>query len=133
MFSSTVRSSNSSNDWNERDRPARARRPVFHSLMSTPSNRTEPVLGLTNPVIASMAVLLPAPLGPMRPTTSPGFTSTLNSNSATTPPKRTVRPRTSSTLAGTCSVLSAPSALRSYARLRDGSLARIRSSHHAFW
>ena len=39
-----------------------------------------------------MSVVLPAPFGPIRPTTSPGRTSSDTSSTATTEPKRTVRP-----------------------------------------
>ena len=39
---------------------------------------------------------MPAPFGPMSPTTSPGVTVNDTSSTATTPPKRTVMPRTSS-------------------------------------
>jgi hypothetical protein len=41
------------------------------------------------PLTASMSVVLPAPLGPMSPTTSPGATVRSTPSSATTPPKRT--------------------------------------------
>src|SRR3954462_1525927 len=43
------------------------------------------------------AVVLPAPLGPIRPTISNSLTSRLTSCSACRPPKRIDRPRTSST------------------------------------
>ena len=34
-----------------------------------------PPAGLTKPVMASMAVVLPEPFGPIKPTTSPGLTA----------------------------------------------------------
>src|SRR3954464_8159584 len=46
------------------------------------------------------AVVLPAPLGPMRPTISYSLTSRLTSCSACSPPKRIDRSRTSSTDTG---------------------------------
>jgi len=57
---------------------------------------TEPVAG-TRPVIASMTVVLPAPLGPIRLTISPGSTFRLTSSTALTPPKRLEIFRASST------------------------------------
>src|SRR5882672_5886697 len=48
------------------------------------------------PVIALKAVVLPAPLGPMRPRISPSYRVKLTSSSATTPPKRSVTFLTSS-------------------------------------
>src|SRR5688500_4246359 len=45
----------------------------------------------------SMRVVLPAPLGPMRPTISPSYTSRSTSRTACSPPKRTPTPRIDST------------------------------------
>src|SRR5713226_7516993 len=66
------------------------------------------------------SVVLPAPLGPIRPTTSPASTVKETRSSATTPPKRTLSSRTSS------SAISAqvykPTSLRGhYARGSEGS------------
>ena len=90
MLASTEMSSNSSSDWNDRRRPARARLPALYELMSVPASANVPADGLTKPVTASITVVLPAPFGPIRPTTSPGLTSNDTSFTATTPPKRTV-------------------------------------------
>ena len=49
-------------------------------------------LGARTPEITSKSVVLPAPLGPMRPSTSPGATSRSTSLSAEMPPKRTEMP-----------------------------------------
>ncbi len=46
----------------------------------------------TNPVMASMNVVLPAPFGPISPTSSPSSTATATESTAQTPPKRTERP-----------------------------------------
>ena len=73
MFSSTLTSSNSSSDWNDRRRPSRARFVAFSPSIDRPSSEIEPPLTGTKPVTASMSVVLPAPFGPIRPTTSPGL------------------------------------------------------------
>src|SRR5438552_3508258 len=55
--------------------------------------------------MTSITVLLPAPLGPMRPTTVPSRTVRLQSTTARTPPKLLARPVTSRRAApssGTC-------------------------------
>src|SRR5207253_1385536 len=61
----------------------------------TPSNVIRPASGFRNPEIISIAVLLPAPLGPMRPTTVPARTTRVQSTTARTPPKLLARPTTS--------------------------------------
>ena len=50
----------------------------------------------TNPEIAFMSVVLPAPFVPMRPTTSPGRTSIETPATAARPPKRTCTSRVTS-------------------------------------
>ena len=91
-FSRTVRSSNSSVLCQVRASPRRARAcggiPVEIAARRA---RRGPVYR-TNPVIASMNVVLPAPFGPIRPTSSPSSTTTSTSSTACTPPKRTERP-----------------------------------------
>ena len=66
-------SSNSSRCWNDRPIPAFARRRADHPLTSAPPTSTAP-LAVANPVMASITVDLPAPFGPIRPSTSPGST-----------------------------------------------------------
>ena len=73
-LSRTVRSSKSSSDWNVRDRPRWARALGDTSLISAPSKLIVPPEGLVKPVMASMKVVLPAPLGPMSPVSLPGST-----------------------------------------------------------
>ena len=52
---------------------------------------------LTNPVIASMHVVLPAPFGPISPTSAPAPTSNDTSDTARTAPNRTDSESTRST------------------------------------
>ena len=84
-FSNTVESSNSSSDWNDRARPARARFTAGRFDRSRSSRRTRPSAGV-NPLIASMSEVLPAPFGPIRPVTMPGSSRKLTSFTATTAP-----------------------------------------------
>jgi hypothetical protein len=97
-LSRTDRSSNSSRDWKVRTRPARDRAWGAARVMSAPSNDTRPRWAGVNPVMVSMNVVLPAPLGPMSPTTEPGSTARSTPSSATRPPCLTVRSCTSSRL-----------------------------------
>ncbi len=72
--------------WNERTSPRSARCSGDRRVTSTPSNRTTPESGVTNPLIISKAVVLPAPFGPMRPSVSPGSTESHTSSTATRSP-----------------------------------------------
>src|SRR5207302_5768035 len=65
--------------------------------ISAPSNRIDPAVGTSVPDSMLKIVLLPEPLGPIRPRISP--CSTLNDTllTAVKPPKRFTRPWTSST------------------------------------
>src|SRR5947207_15608237 len=56
--------------------------------MSRPSKRIAPPSLPRLPEIWPMRVVLPAPFGPIRACTSPGFSSSVTSSVATTPPKR---------------------------------------------
>ena len=51
--------------------PSRERRYIGQSVMSTPSSVTLPALGTIMPQVMRKLVVLPAPLGPRRPTISP--------------------------------------------------------------
>ena len=62
-----VRSSNSSSDCHVRPKPLLARRWAGSAPISLPSNMIRPVVG-TKPVMPSMKVVLPAPFGPISPT-----------------------------------------------------------------
>src|SRR2546427_1858631 len=57
---------------------------------------TAPSLGGSMPAIMLSSVVLPDPFGPMMPTISPRSTPKDTSETATSPRKRFVRPRTSS-------------------------------------
>ena len=90
-FSPTERSSNSSIDCHVRARPRRARTCGGAPVRSSPSSSTRPSQR-TKPLIASMNVVLPAPFGPIRPTSCPSPTSRSTSTTAWTPPNRTEIP-----------------------------------------
>ena len=61
---------------NGRSRPAPGAPPTSRRSTSSPK-RTDPADGAVNPVTTSSSVVLPAPFGPIRPTTSPGSTAKL--------------------------------------------------------
>jgi hypothetical protein len=65
--------------------------------MSSPAKATVPANG-TNPLMASMKVVLPAPFGPIRPTSWPSSTSRSTSIKARTPPNETEMLRAARTL-----------------------------------
>ena len=59
-----------------------------------PSSRMSPAWYWYSRLMQLNSVVLPAPLGPIRPQMSPRSTSKLTLSSATMPPKRTDTPRT---------------------------------------
>src|SRR3954468_10153118 len=65
--------------------PLRARIYMGSSVTSTPSSSTRPESGAVSPTTIENVVVLPAPLAPSRPTTSPDAISTFT-------PLTTVRP-----------------------------------------
>ena len=73
--------------WKVRAMPALAAATGPWPEMRMPSSRTSPLSGVTAPEMELKRLLLPAPLGPMRPRISPGWTSKLMSTLAATPPK----------------------------------------------
>ncbi len=77
---------NSSLFWNVRATPRRITLCGGTLSSSWPSNITEPSSGWYSLVITLKAVVLPAPLGPMRPTTFPASTSIDTSSRAVMPP-----------------------------------------------
>ena len=93
-FSSTVRRSNSPTPWSVRAIPSPASRSGLIRASDSPRQRRVPESGATNPQIRLNSVVLPAPLGPITPTTSPPPTSSDTPSSAVIPPKRTVASRT---------------------------------------
>src|SRR5581483_11947837 len=84
-FSRTVSPGNAWLCWNVRARPRRPRRCGGQRVTSWPSSSTVPAVGRSKPVSRFTSVDLPAPFGPMRPTTSPGSSSSVTSRSAWTP------------------------------------------------
>ena len=70
-----------------------------------------PEFGATKPQITLNSVVLPAPLGPITPTTSPPAASTETSSRALIPPKETVTSRTARPAAAGTSLESTPGKL----------------------
>src|SRR5439155_7180375 len=81
---------NTSRRWNVRASPRRARWWALRPETSSPSISTLPAVGSCKPVMTLNNVVLPAPLGPMRPVTRPGSAVRSTSCRAITPPKRTL-------------------------------------------
>ena len=74
--------------WNVRTIPIRASRSGRRPVTSAPSRRTDPPSGRRKPVIRLKAVVLPAPLGPIRAVIEPRRTAKLAPSTARRPPKR---------------------------------------------
>src|SRR5436309_120986 len=89
-FSRAVNDPKTSRRWNVRARPSRARWWALSFETSSPSISTLPEVGSCRPVMTLNRVVLPAPLGPMRPVTRPGSAERSTSWRAITPPKRTL-------------------------------------------
>ena len=70
-LSRTVSELNNSRRWKVRARPRLARRCGASFVTSTPLTCTEPAVGSCIPLMTLNRVVLPAPLGPIRPVTSP--------------------------------------------------------------
>ena len=90
-FSRTVRSSNSSIALPGAGEPAPGPR-VRRQPGEIAPVELDAAGARTKPVIASMNVVLPAPFGPISPTSCPCSTSRSTPSTARTPPKRTERP-----------------------------------------
>ena len=92
-FSNTLKASNTVGFWNLRPMPAWA---ICTSLISVRSrvspNQALPWLGRVLPVITSISVVLPAPLGPMMQRNSPTPMYRFKSFSALKPSKLTLMP-----------------------------------------
>src|SRR5438270_11720440 len=76
--------------------PRRARWYIGSPVTSSPLNVTRPPLGAIWPVAMRKLVVLPAPLGPSSPTTSPAFTSNDTPLTTSRRPKYLTSPSTSS-------------------------------------
>ncbi|CAB4708088.1 unannotated protein [freshwater metagenome] len=85
---------NSPASWKERIRPRRPRASGESRVTSWPSKTTRPSSGVVKPATSSKVVVLPAPLGPIRPRISPLRTSRSTPRTARTPPKDLRRPVT---------------------------------------
>src|SRR5215831_8631727 len=99
-LSSTDIDSNVSGTWKVRAMPRRARCSGVNRVTSRPSKCTVPEVGRRSPVRQLKNVDLPAPLGPMSPSTSPSLTATEASSTALNAPKAIVRRLASSSMAG---------------------------------
>ncbi len=88
-FSRTDNDPKTSSLWKVRAMPSRARLCGLSAVMSVPSKETFPAWRDWRPQMALKSVVLPAPLGPMRPVTVPGSTTRSTPRNAWTPPNRT--------------------------------------------
>src|SRR3954447_10115261 len=98
MFCSTVSRDSALVSWKVRTTPSRATWCGDSLPRSRPSNDQVPVLGWSNPVSRLNSVVLPAPLGPIRPVMPPRWISRWSTDTAVRPPK--VRVTLSTTIAG---------------------------------
>src|SRR5487761_1440135 len=96
-FSSTLSPGHSRGDWNVRTSPRREMRWGGRPWIALPLKSTVPLSGSLKPDMRSIAVLLPAPFGPMRPVTCPSGALNEHASTAITPPNRFVSPLTSRT------------------------------------
>src|SRR5580700_8325412 len=71
--------------------PARTARNDFAPARFSPSNSIFPEVGLSEPATRLRSVVLPAPFGPISPTSPPGSISKLTSLTAASPAKYRVR------------------------------------------
>src|SRR5438876_4184363 len=124
-FWSTVYSRNSAVAWNVRATPRRqiseGRSPEIRSRLK----RISPAVSGTTPVIRLKTVLLPAPLGPMRPWIEPGSIVIERSTTASSPPNRRVTEESSRSKADSRG-LGGPSA-----HLSDEAAGGARQRHEA--
>src|ERR1700722_19297659 len=88
-FSRTEREPKISSRWKVRAMPSRARLWGVRPVMSAPSKVMGRAVMFCRPQMALKHVVLPAPLGPMRPVTEPASTVRFTPRNACTPPKRT--------------------------------------------
>src|SRR5438093_1010598 len=95
-FSSAFRLAKSWTFWKVRARPATAMRCGGQPVMSEPSKRMRPALGVRRPEITLKVVVLPAPLGPIIAVTAPRSRANETWETATSPPKRMVTPSATS-------------------------------------
>jgi len=89
-FSSTVMRPKLRTTCQVRAMPSRHTRSGRAWVMSAPSSTMRPSSGWSAPLMQLKSVVLPAPLGPIRPTISPGSIARETSRLAIRPPKRLV-------------------------------------------
>src|SRR5437867_6184185 len=120
-LSSTERLPNGLTIWKVRQRPRAQISWAGTRETSRPSRRTRPSSGAKKPEMTLKRVVLPAPLGPMMPTISPGAARSETSRTAVRPPKRLVTASSSSIAARGADALAEPSdqALRDEANHHD--------------
>src|SRR6266542_2167143 len=87
-FSSTLIEANTRMSWKVRPTPDVAASRADHPVTSRPAKCIRPEVGRWAPAIVANSVLLPAPLGPMSPTTPPSDRSNETSRLAHRPPNR---------------------------------------------
>ena len=95
-FSRALRLWNSCGIWKVRTRPLWKSASVDSGVTSSPRKRMVPDVGCRAPAMRLNSVVLPAPLGPMRPRISPLLTLRVQPSTARKPPKALTRPSTSS-------------------------------------
>src|SRR3954470_10391978 len=100
MFCSTVSRDSALVSWKVRTTPSRATWCGAVWPMSRPSNVQLPVFGWSNPVSRLNSVVLPAPLGPIRPVIPPRWISRWSTATAVRPPKVRVMPSTTTAGSG---------------------------------
>ncbi len=113
---------NSPTPWSVRaissDTSRSGRRPVT----SCPRQINEPESGVTNPQMTLNRVVLPAPLGPITPSTSPLETSTETLSRAVIPPNETVTSRTAKPTSPGCSLDTTAGTLHDAKPSRNGDM-----------
>jgi hypothetical protein len=94
-FAATLSEAKTRGVWKVRAMPCSAKRCGAAPARGWPSANSSPEVGATTPDRALKKVVLPAPFGPMMPTSSPGANAALTASTAVRPPKRTVSARAS--------------------------------------
>src|SRR6266852_5481248 len=130
-FWSTVYSRNSVVAWNVRAIPRRQISDGRSPDVRSPLKKTSPAVSGITPVIRLKTVLLPAPLGPIRPWIAPRATVMERSATASKPPNRRETPRSSRSKADSrsCGRPSARSPEKAPGRARKGHQSLGREEH----
>src|SRR6478736_4264822 len=95
-LSNTVSEGNSRMFWKVRAMPSRVIWKGLSPVNERPANRTSPLVGRYTPVIRLNTLVLPAPLGPMSPTSECVSITVLSASTAVSPPKRRLQASSSS-------------------------------------